>query len=111
MTGAPESLVVRLTDESGVGEARRAARRAARELGLGQVETEQAAIVAAEASRNVVLHGRGGLIVVTTDATSTALDILALDRGPGIAGPPQRHAGRVTRPAAPPGRGSGPWRG
>ena len=79
-----DSCVVRLTDESGVGEARRAARRAARELGLGPVETEEAAIVAAEASRNVVLHARGGLLLVTTAAAGGALDILALDRGPGI---------------------------
>lgn len=84
MTGAFESRVVRVTDESGVGEARRTARRVARELGLGTVETEQAAIVAAEASRNAVLHGRGGVVLVTGDAAGAALDLLALDRGPGI---------------------------
>jgi anti-sigma regulatory factor (Ser/Thr protein kinase) len=84
MTAGADSCVVRLTDESGVGEARRAARRAAQELGLGQVEAEQAAIVAAEASRNVILHARRGLLLATAASAGGALDILALDQGPGI---------------------------
>lgn len=85
MMAGSDSVVVRLSDESGVGEARRAARRAARELGLGQVEVEESAIVAAEASRNVVLHGRGGVLVLTASVDGAALEILALDRGSGIA--------------------------
>lgn len=85
MSAGSDSIVVRLADESGVGEARRAARSAARELGFGQVETEQAAIVAAEASRNAVVHGRDGVLLLTTSADGAALDLLALDRGPGIA--------------------------
>jgi anti-sigma regulatory factor (Ser/Thr protein kinase) len=74
---------LRVTDESGVGEVRRAARRAARALGLDEVATEHAAIVATEASRNVAVHGHGGLVLLT-GAPGGALDVLALDRGPGI---------------------------
>lgn len=85
MSAGSDSIVVRLADESGVGEARRAARSAARELGFGQVETEEAAIVAAEASRNAVVHGREGVLLLTTSADGASLDLLALDRGPGIA--------------------------
>jgi anti-sigma regulatory factor (Ser/Thr protein kinase) len=85
MSASCESRAVHVADESGVGEARRAARRAAREAGLGAVEVEQAAIVAAEAGRNAVVHGRGGQVVVGPSAGGGAVDVLALDRGPGIA--------------------------
>ncbi len=85
MSAGSDSILVRLSDESGVGEARRAARRAARELGMGPVEVEESAIVAAEASRNAVLHGRGGVLLLTVSVDRAALDLLALDRGPGIA--------------------------
>lgn len=85
MTRFLESRAVRLSDESGVGEARRAARRVAREVGLDQVATEHAAIVAVEASRNAVLHAGGGQLVLTPAAAGGWLDVLALDRGRGIA--------------------------
>lgn len=86
MSGASaESCEVRLAEESGVGEARRAARRVARAAGLSEVETEQAAIVATEASRNAVLHGAGGQLLLTPAPAGGALEIVALDRGPGIA--------------------------
>lgn len=84
MNGPPSSEEVRLADESAVGEARRAARRAARAVGLAELEVEQAAIVAAEMSRNAVLHGKGGTVLFTPAPGGAALDILALDRGPGI---------------------------
>lgn len=85
MSASPESCEVRVADEGGVGEARRAARRAARALGLSDVQVEEAAIVATEASRNVVLHAGGGLVLLTPSPGGGALDVLALDRGPGIA--------------------------
>jgi anti-sigma regulatory factor (Ser/Thr protein kinase) len=80
-----QSRHVRVADESGVGEARRIARRVARDLALDEVATEQAAIVAAEASRNVALHGAGGHVLITPAPSRDAVDVLALDRGPGIA--------------------------
>ena len=54
------SIVLAVTDESGIGEARRQARRCAAELGLDEVTAERAAIAASEAARNAVVHGRGG---------------------------------------------------
>lgn len=85
MISSSQSRLVRVADESGVGEARRLARGLAREAELGEVATEQAAIVAAEAGRNAVLHGRGGEVVITRSPATRSIEILALDRGPGIA--------------------------
>lgn len=85
MSVARQSILVRARDDSGVGEARRAARRIARDIGLADVAVEQAAIVATEACRNLVVHGRGGDLVLTAGAGGASLDVLALDRGPGIA--------------------------
>lgn len=85
MTSEMQSVLVHVSDESGVGEVRRAARRRAQELGLSEVQAEQAAIVATEAGRNLVRHARGGTVLVTPAPGGRALDVLALDRGPGIA--------------------------
>jgi anti-sigma regulatory factor (Ser/Thr protein kinase) len=85
MSGRRNTTAVQLRDESGVGGARRAARAAALALGFGDVATEQVAIVASEAARNVVLHGGGGEVLVTPAPGGGSLDLLALDRGPGIA--------------------------
>jgi anti-sigma regulatory factor (Ser/Thr protein kinase) len=84
MTAPAESAVVRAGDDTAVGEARRAARRLARALGLSDLAAEQAAIVATEACRNLVMHASGGELVLGGGAGGAAVDVLALDRGPGI---------------------------
>jgi anti-sigma regulatory factor (Ser/Thr protein kinase) len=84
MTTSADSIVVRAADETAVGGARRAARRLARALGLPEVAAEQAAIVATEACRNLVMHGRGGELVLAAGPGDASVDVLALDRGPGI---------------------------
>jgi anti-sigma regulatory factor (Ser/Thr protein kinase) len=84
MSPLRQSVVIQARDDSGVGEARRAARRLAREVGMADVAVGQAAIVVTEACRNVVTHGRGGELVLTPVAGGAAIDVLALDRGPGI---------------------------
>jgi anti-sigma regulatory factor (Ser/Thr protein kinase) len=89
MSPSVDSTDVHVSDGTGVGEARRAARGAAEDLGLGEVGAEQAAIVATEASRNVLLHGGGGHVVVTSVHDGGFLDVIALDRGPGIADLPR----------------------
>ncbi len=81
----PHSIAVPLRDDSGVGEARRAARALARALGFRDVEAEHLTIVATEASRNAVLHGGGGELVLTADPDGAFVDVLVLDRGGGIA--------------------------
>jgi anti-sigma regulatory factor (Ser/Thr protein kinase) len=77
------SEAVALSDDSQIGEARRAVASLCRRLGLGDTECGQASIVATEAAANVVRHGRGGELVVR-GLGPASIELLALDRGPGI---------------------------
>jgi anti-sigma regulatory factor (Ser/Thr protein kinase) len=80
-----ETLVLRLADESGVGEARRAVRRVAIAVGLDDVVAERAALVVTEAARNVVRHGRGGFVALRAlEGAPPGVEVLAVDTGPGI---------------------------
>jgi anti-sigma regulatory factor (Ser/Thr protein kinase) len=79
------SISIPLRDDTSVGEARRAARALARALSFPDGDAEHAAIVTTEASRNAVLHGGGGELVLTPDPAGAFVDVLALDRGRGIA--------------------------
>jgi len=74
---------VRVTDESCVGEARRASSRAALEAGLEPELQSAAAIAASELATNLLKHAREGEIIA--QAHAGAVDILSLDKGPGIA--------------------------
>jgi anti-sigma regulatory factor (Ser/Thr protein kinase) len=80
-----ETLVVRLEDESGVGEARRASRRLAGHAGLPEATAERVAIVVTEAAGNAVRHGRGGFVAMRlVEGPPAGVEILAVDRGEGI---------------------------
>ena len=80
-----ETVQIRLDEESAVGEVRRTARRLATNAGLDESAAERAAIVASEVGRNVVRHGRGGFVTLREIAgPPPGLEILAVDRGPGI---------------------------
>jgi anti-sigma regulatory factor (Ser/Thr protein kinase) len=78
---------IALKDQTSIGEARRAAQRLAESLGLDEVATEEAAIIVTEAARNAVVHGGGGEVLLsgTSQLQRKWLDIVALDKGPGIA--------------------------
>jgi anti-sigma regulatory factor (Ser/Thr protein kinase) len=83
------SLQLRVDDSSHVGEARRMAASLCRDLGFDEVRTGQAALVVTELATNLVKHtaGAGGELVLRPieEAGATGIDILSLDRGPGIA--------------------------
>ncbi len=78
---------VRVTDESSVGEVRRAALMAAQRLDFNETQSGELALLATEASRNVLVHGGGGQVVLTgcRVRNDAAARILAMDKGPGIA--------------------------
>jgi anti-sigma regulatory factor (Ser/Thr protein kinase) len=81
---------IQVTDPSSVGEVRRTSLMTAQRLNFGETRAGEFALLATEASRNVLLHGGGGQIVLTgireKESEENAIGrILAIDQGPGIA--------------------------
>lgn len=78
--------LVAVTDASSVGQVRRAAFATAQRLGMDETRTGELALLATEVSRNVLVHGGGGEVVVLgLKHDGNALGrLLALDRGAGI---------------------------
>jgi anti-sigma regulatory factor (Ser/Thr protein kinase) len=81
------SQSIPLSDSSSAAEARRVGARMAASLGLNETKAGEAAIVITEAARNAVVYGGGGQLMLsgTKSKHETRMDILALDKGPGIA--------------------------
>ena len=78
---------VPITDESSVGEARRKALLTAQRLGFDETRSGEMALLATESSRNVLVHGGGGQLVILAmqENDHAVARILAMDQGPGIA--------------------------
>lgn len=83
-------LRLEVVDASAVGQARRAASDLARGVGLHDADAGRMALIVTEAATNMVKHGGGGEFVLRSvrSERSAGLDMLALDRGPGIANLP-----------------------
>ena len=73
-----------IEDRSRIPEARNAVREMARLRGFDEAATERAAIIVTEACTNLVKHAGGGSISLSENADD-GLDLLAMDRGPGMA--------------------------
>jgi anti-sigma regulatory factor (Ser/Thr protein kinase) len=82
----PSQILVQIDERTQVGEARRAAVEMAEALGLGTTQGGKVALAATEAATNIVKHAGSGKILLRPLARGAALglEILALDRGPGI---------------------------
>jgi anti-sigma regulatory factor (Ser/Thr protein kinase) len=80
------SQTVALSDSTSTAEARRAGARMAASLDLSETKSSEASIIITEAARNAVVYGGGGQLVLSGAKFNqeTRLDILAMDRGPGI---------------------------
>jgi anti-sigma regulatory factor (Ser/Thr protein kinase) len=78
---------VAVTDASSVGEVRRTAQLAAQRMGLDETQAGELALLATEASRNVLIHGNGGEVILAglPGENGPLARILALDKGAGIA--------------------------
>jgi anti-sigma regulatory factor (Ser/Thr protein kinase) len=76
-----------ISEQSDVGECRRTAKRLAESCGFNETDVGKVCIVATELAGNVVRHAGGGevLMQVLNDGTTRELEILAVDRGPGMA--------------------------
>jgi anti-sigma regulatory factor (Ser/Thr protein kinase) len=80
------SQSIALSDSTSAAEARRLSVRMAESLGLNETKSGEAAIIVMEAARNAVIYGGGGELVLCgqKNKDEARIDILALDRGPGI---------------------------
>jgi anti-sigma regulatory factor (Ser/Thr protein kinase) len=80
-------ILIPIDDRTQVGQARRAAQEMAEALGFGATQAGQVALAVTEAATNIVKHAGSGKILLAPLARGgvAGLEILALDRGPGIA--------------------------
>lgn len=84
------TLRIAMDESSQVAEARRIARKCALDIGLDLAQSEQVAIVVTEAGTNILKHaGRGEILINQSlegnGQSAAGMEILALDRGQGIA--------------------------
>ena len=76
-----------IRDASEVGEARRKAAGLARRKGLAPDVEARVSLVATEMATNLLKHAGGGQVAIGefTDAEGSGLELLALDKGTGMA--------------------------
>lgn len=81
----PISLAI--SEESQVGEARRIATTLATQLGFNETECGKVAIVVTEAAKNLVKHAKEGKLLLRSlkSRDNWGMEILALDKSPGMA--------------------------
>jgi len=85
---AVSAVHARIRESSEVGGARRGAVAQAEALGFGEERTGRIAVVVSELASNLVKHATTGAELFVTEtrrAGSAGLEILAVDRGPGLA--------------------------
>ena len=85
----PESVRIAIEDRSQTAEARRIARGMAEKAGFDANQAERVAIVVTEACTNLLKHASGGEVLVRTTGGDgpggpLELEVLALDKGPGM---------------------------
>lgn len=78
-------IFLKVEDGSRTSEARNEARTMARTLGFKDEAVERAAIIATEACTNLLKHAGGGLFLMSASEDGLALELLTLDKGPGMA--------------------------
>ena len=82
-------MITAIGDPSEVGEARRAAAEFARKSGANEQQLGRIAIVVTELATNIVKHAGpgGGMLIVDrhSDAAGAGVELLAIDKGPGMA--------------------------
>jgi len=79
-------ILIEVTDTSSAGEVRREVSILAGQLGLDEDAIGRLSVVATELSTNLIKHASGGIALIGSENTdATAVEVLALDSGPGIA--------------------------
>jgi anti-sigma regulatory factor (Ser/Thr protein kinase) len=79
-------IAVTVQDPSQISETRRKASDIAERQGFGDVDAGRVALVATELASNILKHGGGGEILIGTfeDTDQTGVELIALDKGPGM---------------------------
>ena len=72
-------------DSTRVGEARRHAEALAQDAGLDEVHAGRVALVVTELGNNLVRHAKAGVLLIASYRERSEIEIVAIDRGPGIA--------------------------
>ena len=80
-------VVLTVDDASQVGEARRGASAFAFGLGFDETLVGRVALIATEAATNLARHARGGALILRVVGENGGIDMLSVDRGPGMADP------------------------
>jgi len=82
----PGQAACAITDDSSVGSARRRAAEVADEAGLSAEEKGRVGIVVTELGRNIAVHASGGVLFIQRlrDGAGSAVEVLAVDSGPGM---------------------------
>jgi anti-sigma regulatory factor (Ser/Thr protein kinase) len=83
---AEAQLCFEVREQSDIGECRRTASRLAQGRGFDEEEVGKVSIVATELATNLVHHGGGGvmLLQLLEDGAMAQLEMVAIDRGPGM---------------------------
>ena len=81
-----DPILIEVTESSAVGEVRRAVSALADELGFDDDAVGRLSVIATELATNLVKHAARGLVLIGPEnAGETAIALMALDTGPGIA--------------------------
>jgi anti-sigma regulatory factor (Ser/Thr protein kinase) len=80
------SIYIAVNEESQIGSARRLVVEICQRIGGDETFCGKVAIVVTEMARNLVRHGQGGEVLIREVATvtSSGLELVALDHGPGM---------------------------
>lgn len=88
---AHQHSAIAITDRSSIGEARRISMQMAERARIQQAERGRVPLIVTELATNLLLHATGGeiLIRMLPAEAGPGIEIIALDRGPGIADIPR----------------------
>jgi anti-sigma regulatory factor (Ser/Thr protein kinase) len=96
-----------MTDASCVGDARRFCARAVEDWGWSEVDAGNLAIIATELGSNLVRHAVQGELWIAAPAATQEVEIIALDKGPGMADVQRSSQDGVSTGSGSPGTGLG----
>ncbi len=79
-------MLIAIADQSQIAASRRAAEVLARNLGFDELRAGRLALIATEMASNILKHATRGHLMVARfdDSTGTGVELLAMDKGPGI---------------------------